>query len=60
MSCVLIFKTTSLLLGVLLGQDVDVFQLIVFVFEVCYTVFSRKEELRLWESVAKKQTLLAS
>ena len=60
MSCVLIFKTTSLLLGVLLGQDVDVFQLIVFVFEVCYTVFSRKEELQLWESVAKKQTLLAS
>ena len=54
------FKTTSLLLGVLLGQDVDVFQLIVFVFEVCYTVFSRKEELQLWESVAKKQTLLAS
>ena len=60
MSCVLIFKTTSLLLGVLLGQDVDVFQLIVFVFDVCYTVFSRKEELRQWESVAKKQTLLAS
>ena len=47
-------------LWVLLGQDVDVFELIVFVFNVYCTVFSRKEGLRQWESVAKKQTLLAS
>ena len=50
----LLVKTNSLPLGVLLGEDVDVFKLIVLLFSIVYfTVSSRKEEMRQWESAGK-------